>query len=61
MPFTNTRKKEFKSEFGDLVKLEAKSEQPKVSKSERRKKQREREKELGEILEKQKAGQVEPE
>jgi len=56
MPFTNTRKKEFKSEFGDLVKLEAKSEQQKVSKSERRKKQREREKELGEILEKQKAG-----
>ena len=52
MPFTNTRKAEFKSEFNDLVKLEAKSEQPKVSKAERRKKQREREKELSEILDK---------
>jgi hypothetical protein len=52
LPFTNTKKAEFKSEFGDLVKLEAKSEQPKISKSERRKKQREREKELNEILDK---------
>jgi hypothetical protein len=38
MPFTNTRKAQFKEEFKELVKLEAKPEVVKQSKVERRRK-----------------------
>lgn len=69
MPFTHTNTARFDQKFdddgivgaGDLVKLEAKPEVSKLTKIERRRKQKQREQELSQILEMQMQGTVDTE
>lgn len=60
MPFTKKKEVLFQPEFEDIVKLEPKKNQPKLSRAERRKKQKEREQELQDVLALQQEGKIDP-